>query len=148
MFAKVCFAKLAKNLRYCTFAGGFDDIVQVNESPTHVPGQNRSDGGLAGAHKTSQDQPGKPPLYPGWRNIHQRIIERGRKSGFPFHGARAPGSSADLDIQSRRDDLKVAQDVSPGLELEEKTSPVGTVESIPLQPSLRDWSNCWKCSQD
>ena len=29
-------------------------------------------------------------------------------------------------VQSRRDDLKVAQDVSPGLELEEKGSPYGT----------------------
>ena len=45
-------------------------------------------------------------------------------------------------VQSRRDDLKVAQDVSPGLELEEKGSPGGTAESIPLQPSLRDWPNC------
>ena len=52
------------------------------------------------------------------------------------------GCSAGLDTQSRRDDLKVAQDVSPGLELEEKGSPGGTAESIPLQPSLRDWPNC------
>jgi hypothetical protein len=47
-----------------------------------------------------------------------------------------------LTVQSRRDDLKVAHDVSPGLELVEKTSPGGTAESIPLQPSLRDWPNC------
>ena len=52
-----------------------------------------------------------------------------------------PGSSAGLDIQSRRDDLKVAQDVSPGLELEEKGSPVGTSERFDeFQPSLRDYS--------
>ncbi len=81
MFAKTCFAELAKDLRYSAFAGGFDDIVQVNEPPAHIPGQNRSDGGLAGAHKASQDQPGKPPLCPGWLNIHLRIIERGRDCG-------------------------------------------------------------------
>jgi len=55
------------------------------------------------------------------------------------HGS---GCSAGLDTQSRRDYLKVAQDVSPGLELEEKGSPGGTAESIPLQSSLRDWPNC------
>ena len=44
------------------------------------------------------------------------------------HGS---GCSAGLDTQSRRDDLKVAQDVSPGLALEEKGSPGGTAESIP-----------------
>jgi len=37
----------------------------------------------------------------------------------PYEQA-GPGSLAGLDIQSRRDDLKVAQDVSPGLGLEEK----------------------------
>jgi len=46
------------------------------------------------------------------------------------------------DTQSRRDYLKVAEDVTPGLELEEKGSPGGAAESIPLQPSLRDWPNC------
>ena len=52
-----------------------------------------------------------------------------------------PGSSAGLDIQSRRDDLKVAQDVSPGYPNASESSPVGTAESFDGgQPSLRDYS--------
>jgi len=41
-------------------------------------------------------------------------------------------------VQSRRDDLKVAQDVSPGNTLSNSASPVGTAEEGWIQPSLRD----------
>ena len=68
LLAKICFAKLAEDLRYSALAGGFDDLVQIDEPPAQVSGQNRSDGGLAGTHEASQDQPGKPPLCPGWLN--------------------------------------------------------------------------------
>ena len=46
-----------------------------------------------------------------------------------------------LEGQSRRDDLKVAQDVSPGETNASASSPGGTAESFDgFQPSLRDYS--------
>ena len=43
--------------------------------------------------------------------------------------------------QSRRDDLKVAQDVSPGETNASESSPAGTAENFDgFQPSLRDYS--------
>ena len=67
--AELRFAMFAEYLRYRALAGVLNDLVQVDEPPAQVPGQNRADGGFAGAHETGQDQPRKPLC-------HLRIIKR------------------------------------------------------------------------